>query len=409
MAKHDVKRRLLITTTILGIFFVGIFVGRVWGIQQDITSDGGAVDITKVVNLYATSRSSEVEFDQFWKVWDRVKEKHVSQPVNEVDLFYGAIQGMVDGLDDPYSVYLPPKKAEEFASDLSGEFEGIGAEVGKKDDVLTIIAPLPGSPAEKAGLKAGDKIFAIDAEEAYSKTIEEAITKIRGKKGTPVTLTIVRQGIQGTKDYQIIRDKINVPTVIWEMKEDAIAYLRVLYFNEHTWKEFDTAVKAIQKEKPSGLILDLRSNPGGYLDTSVQVASEWVPSGQVVVKEIFNNGKKNEYKSQGKYRFANMKTVVLVDGGTASGAEIVAGALQDYDLATIIGQKTYGKGSVQDFEILPDGSALKLTVAKWFTPEEQVIDKQGVVPDVVVPAPTDEEIEAKKDIVLEKGIQLLKE
>lgn len=408
MSESHTKKRILLSLLCAIIFFLGTFVGYTWSVKQAITSTDGAVDITKVVNLYAKTRSDEVSFEQFWKVWDKVKEKYVNQPVSDVDLFYGAIEGMVAGLNDPYSIYLKPQKAEEFTKDLSGEFEGIGAEVGKKDEVLTIIAPLPGSPSEKAGLKAGDKIFAIDGEESYNKTVEEAITKIRGEKGTAVVLTIVREGVEGTKDYSIIRNTINIPTVSWKMQNESIAYLRVYYFNEHTWKEFDTAVKEIQKKKPKGLILDLRSNPGGYLETSVQVASEWVAPGQIVLKEVFNNGKKNDYTSQGAYRFANMKTMALVDGGTASGAEIVAGALQDYKAATIIGQKTYGKGSVQDFEILPDGSALKLTIAKWFTPHEQVIDKQGIIPDVAIEVSTEEKPAEEKDIVLEKALELLR-
>ncbi len=402
------KTRFIQSIVCIGVLMAGIFIGRVWTIQDTLSNEEGVVEISKVVNLYAKTRSNEVNFDQFWKIWDKIKEKHVNQPVNDVDLFYGALEGLVAGLNDPYSVYFPPKKAEEFTKDLSGEFEGIGAEVGNKDGVLTIIAPLPGSPSQKAGLKMGDTIFAIDGMESYKKTVEEAIAKIRGKKGTSVVLTIIREGVSGTKDYTITRDRISVPTVEWKMQEGKIAYLHVLYFNEHTWKEFDTAVKAIQKENPKGILLDLRSNPGGYLDTSVQVASEWIKPGNVVVKEVFINGKKNQYDSQGAYRFANIKTVVLVDGGTASGAEIVAGALQDYKAATIVGQKTYGKGSVQDFEVLPDGSALKLTIAKWFTPHEQVIDKQGIVPDVIVEMPKVQENVPTKDIVLEKGLELLK-
>jgi len=408
MPESYTRKRIVLFFLCAAIFFLGMFIGHTWSVKQVLTNTAGTVDITKVVNLYGRNRSDKVSFDQFWKVWDKVKEKYVNQPVDDVDLFYGAIEGMVAGLNDPYSVYFKPEKAEEFTKDLSGEFEGIGAEVGKKEEMITIIAPLPGSPAEKAGLKSGDIIFAIDGEDVLDVSVDEAIAKIRGKKGTPVVLTIAREGVVGTKEYSVIRDTINIPTVTWKMQTDSIVYLRVHYFNEHTWSQFDEAVKEIKKKNARGLILDLRSNPGGYLETSVQVASEWVPPGQLVLKEVFNNGKKNEYTSQGAYRFANMKTMVLVDEGTASGAEIVAGALQDYRAATIIGQKTYGKGSVQDFEILPDGSALKLTIAKWFTPNEQQIDKHGIVPDVTIELPVEEKTTTPKDLVLEKALEFLK-
>ncbi len=393
-------------------FGLGVLVGSFWTVKKQVTGDNGDVEITKVLNLYSQSRSTEVDFDQFWELWDKVKSKYVKQPVDEVKLFYGALAGLVQGLEDPHSVYFPPKEAGEFAESLSGKFEGIGAEIGMKGNQLEIIAPLPQSPAEKAGLKPGDKIYKINEEETYGMSLDKAISKIRGPGGTEVKLTISHEGLEKIAEIKIIRATINIPTVVWEMKDGSLVYLRVSYFNENTWEEFDKAVKAILLKNPRGLILDMRSNPGGYLETAVEVGSEWVKEG-LLVSEKGSDGLENKHESRGSHRFLGLKTVVLVDEGTASGSEIVAGALQDYGLAKVVGKKTYGKGSVQDFEALPDGSALKLTVAYWYTPKGRIIEKEGIVPDVVLEEmvkeikTADGKIEIK-DLGLEKAIELLK-
>ena len=395
------------------IFGAGIAVGGILVVRQSVLNEQGEVQIDKVLDLYSKTRSSEVSFDQFWEVWDNIKEKHVNKEIKDVDLMYAAIQGLVAGVGDPYSVYFPPQEAETFAKDLAGEFDGIGAEIGLRDDILTVIAPLPQSPAEKAGLQPGHQILAIDDEDTYGMTIEAAVSKIRGKKGTPVMLTIKKSEETTSKTISIIRDVINVPTVVYEVKEKNIAYLRIHYFNGETWKEFDNAVRNIIKQNPKGLILDLRSNPGGFLDTSIDVASEWIGSG-VIVSERLRNGDTTTHTSTGSHRLQGIKTIVLVDGGTASGSEIVAGALQDYGVATIIGQTTYGKGSVQDFEPFADGSALKLTIATWFTPKQRQIDKHGIEPDIIVdplfeiPDDTKKGQETIKDFGIEKAIELLK-
>lgn len=377
------KRTWLWPVITLVVFIVGIQVGKMMSVQEALFSDSGAVDINKVVNLYSNTRSEEVNFDQFWDVWDRVKEQHVEQPVQDVALFYGALQGMVAGLDDPYSVYLPPEQAAAFARDLAGSFEGIGAEIGIRDQLLQVIAPLPDSPAQQAGLRPGDTILAIDGAETFGMSLEEAVLLIRGEKGTEVVLTITRNGFGTAEDVSIVRDTISVPTVTAEMFDEGIAYIRISHFNQETWDEFDTAVKELLPSNPRGIILDVRSNPGGFLETAIDVASEWVESG-IIVSEGLVDAEKKDFLTRGRHRFAGTPTVVLIDEGSASGSEIVAGALGDNNAATIIGAQSFGKGSVQDFQILPDGSALKLTIAKWFTPNGDVIDGEGIVPDVIV-------------------------
>lgn len=366
---------------IIVIFGLGVVSGRAWEVKAIRSAElGSDVTIQDVINLYGKTRSSNVDFNQFWDVWNLVKESYVDQPVDEVKLFYGAIQGLVGGLNDPYSMYFPPQEAKEFAASLAGEFEGIGAEVGYEGKELTIVAPLAQSPAEKAGLKSGDRILKIDGEETTNMSLGQAVTKIRGKGGTSVTLSIYRPDTEEIKDYTIVRDTIIVPSVEFSMK-GTVAYIRLNQFNDDTWPGFDKAIKDLKKQNATGVILDMRGNPGGYLETAIQVASEWIPEG-VIVREKNSKGGEVVHNTEGSHRLAGLPTVVLVDDGSASGSEIVAGALKDYKVATIMGQKTFGKGSVQDFGPLPDGSAIKITIAKWFTPLGNQIDKTGIVPDV---------------------------
>ncbi|MFH0857264.1 MAG: S41 family peptidase [Candidatus Magasanikbacteria bacterium] len=410
MKNKEKMKRLSLAIVLVLVFASGYFLGTSKNVFDNVTDDNGNVEITKVMNLYQKTRSEKVDFDQFWDLWKLVKENYVdTDKVTDVDLFYGALEGLVAGLDDPHSLYLPPSDAEEFATSLSGKFEGIGAEIGVKEDRLLVVAPLKDSPAEKAGLKSGDFIVAIDDEETYGLAVDEAVTKIRGEKGTQVVLSILRDGSETIEDISITRDTINIPTIALEMKENNIAYVRLSYFNQDTASEFNKVVKEIISKNPSGIILDMRMNPGGYLDAAISVASEWVESG-TIVKEVFSDDTAKEYPSEGNHRLASIKTIVLVDEGTASGSEIVAGALQDYGKATLVGVKTYGKGSVQSFEVFSDGSALKLTVAEWLTPKDRHINKIGIEPDVIVENMFEVKNEATGDVIdhgYDKAVELL--
>jgi len=387
-------------------FGLGILVGQSIIVKKQLENENGQIEVSKVINFNRTmNRSDSVDFSQFWEVWDRIKAKYVSKDIKDVDLFYGAIEGLVYSLGDPYSVYMVPKVAEDFANDLSGEFEGIGAEIGIKSGQLTVVSPLADSPAEKAGLRAGDKIMAINKENTFGMDVNTAVGKIRGQAGTEVVLTITRNGAAKAFDVTIIRAKINVPSVTFEWKGDKVAYIRILQFNEDTSVIFDRYAQKAVNEKAKGIVLDLRNNPGGFLDAAVTMASEWVNEG-AIVSEKSETGYSRDHETIGEHRLTGIRTIVLVNGGSASASEIVAGALKDHGQATVIGEKTFGKGSVQDFETFSDGSALKLTVAEWYTPAGKNINKEGIIPDIEVKQEWEKE-GVNEDVMLDRAVDII--
>lgn len=326
----------------------------------------------------------DVDFKEFWEVWDTLKENYVDQgEVTDKKIFYGALRGMVASLGDPYTVFMSPKIAKDFSDDLAGTFEGIGAEIGIKNDILTVIAPLPDMPAEKAGLMAGDMILKIDGESTAGIYIDDAVRKIRGEKGTEVVLSIARKGVDEIIDIPIIRGAIMVKSVYTHMRDDGIFVIEISNFNNDTEDLFNQAVREAIKLNPKGIILDLRNNPGGYLETAIEVASEWIEDG-IIVTEKYTDDKKTDHLARGRARLKSYKTVVLVNGGSASASEIVSGALKDYGMARIVGEQTFGKGSVQTLVDLEDGSSLKITVAKWLTPSGLNINKEGISPQIKV-------------------------
>ena len=356
-----------------------------------------------IVNL---KEENFINQELFQSVESYIKKNYIKQPVDDKTLFYGAIKGMAESLEDPYSVFLDPEEMSKFLEGMAGEFQGVGIEIGIKNDVLTVIAPLDQTPAQKAGIQAGDKIYAIDKKSASGMSPDEAATLIRGEKGTPVVLTIWRKGWEQPKDFEIIREVIKVKTVKWETKGKDIAYLKISTFSDKTWQEFKKTASEILAAKPKALILDLRNNSGGYLETAVDIAGYWTRNSIVTFSENAK-GEKKEYRAKGRGEFAGLKIVVLINEGSASGAEILAGALKDYKKAVLIGETTFGKGSVQEIEAYQDGSGLKLTVAHWFTPTGSLIDEIGIKPDIEVIS-TFEDFNKDKDPQLEKALEYLK-
>lgn len=333
---------------------------------------------------------SRIDMTEFWKVWDLLDDRFISasstKVVSDEDKLYGAIAGLVSAYGDPYTVFFPPVQSAAFAEDISGNFSGIGMEVGSREGVITVIAPLVGTPADKAGLMSGDLIVKIDDVSTQDMPIEEAVKRIRGEKGTVVKLTIFRQGEIETKDISVTRDTITIPTVKTEQREKT--FIISLYsFNAVSEVKMQEALEEYKRSNATKLVLDLRGNPGGYLQSAVSIASFFLPTGKVVVRERMSEaGEEKLYRSQGRTLGARApeKMVVLIDSGSASASEILAGALQEHGYATLIGVNSFGKGSVQELVDIPDGSSLKVTVARWFTPNGVSISLNGLSPDITI-------------------------
>lgn len=365
----------------------------------------------KVINQ--NEQPQVVDYNLLWDAMKVVNDKYIERPVNAQKLLYGAVKGAIDAVGDPYTTFFEPKQLENFQTNLKGSFEGIGAVVGKKDGNIVIVSPLDESPAAKAGLKAKDIIGKVNGELVNDWSVEQAVDKIRGTKGTKVTLTIIREGKDKPFDVTIVRDTIKVKSVKWEIKEvtqngqtKKIAIINLSQFGDDTNGLFSQAVNDILKQNVQGIILDERNNPGGYLQVAVNLGSLWLENGKVVVTEARSDGSNTKYNAEGNNRLAGIKTVVLINGGSASAAEILAGALHDYNAATLVGEKSFGKGSVQEIVNLPEGGGVKVTVAKWITPGGINLNHNGLNPDVEVKL-TDEDATAGKDPQMDKATEEL--
>jgi carboxyl-terminal processing protease len=347
-----------------------------------------------------------VDFSLFWDAWKIIQEKYADREnLNEKDMVFGAIEGMVKSLKDPYTVFMKPEQAKQFQDDVSGSFSGIGAEIGIRRDTLTVISPLEDSPAQKAGLRAGDRILKIGDTVTSDMTVNEAVNIIRGPKGTAVKLTISRATEDEVKEITITRDDIKIPTIKWELKNDKIAYIQLFNFGQTAPSEFRNKITEVLRSPADRIIFDLRNNPGGYLEVAQDLTGWFVDSGSIVAIEDFGNGiEAREYRSSGNSVLKSMPIVVLMNEGSASASEIMAGALRDLRGIKLIGTKSYGKGSVQELTNLREGTSLKVTIAKWLTPSKKSIMNEGLEPDIKVEF-TKDDIENMRDPQLDKAIE----
>lgn len=408
MLNFDWKRYTKVYLVLVAVFLLGLsFAG---GTYYGYENRPAVEKVLNVLGQNPPPQFQEVDLNIFWDVWSRLEERYVDRAkVDRKELIYGASAGLARALKDPYTEFLRPVETKQFQEDIKGSFSGIGAEIGIRKGTLTVIAPLKDSPAERAGLKAGDKILKVDDTTTADLTLDEAVRLIRGPKGTEVRLTVLRDSFDKTKEFKIIRDLIKVQILTTEKKSDGIFVIKLHSFTESSGFEFRKAVQEFYESGSQKLILDLRNNPGGFLVMSVDIASWFLPAGEVVAKERFADGSEDVYRSSGYKFLENVPLVVLVNEGSASASEIVAGALRDVKGAKLVGTKTFGKGSVQEVVPLTGGASLKVTIAKWLTPKGVEINGTGLEPDVKVELPKEEDQDPKKDLIMERGIEVLKE
>lgn len=336
----------------------------------------------KAVEVGAPARA---EFNKLYEAYDKIEGGYYKK-VDQETLVNGAINGMIDALEDPYSDYMNKDEALQFHEGVSSSFEGIGAEIQEQDGFIMIVSPIKGSPAEKAGLKPNDMVMSVDGKSIQGMSASEAVLLIRGEKGTKVKLEVKRNGLDKTQEMTIVRDEIPIETVYTELDKNKIAHIQITSFSEHTAEELNTALADVEKKGVKGIVLDLRQNPGGLLDQAIKMANFFVPEGKNIVQIESNDGKVQAYKAEGGNNIT-LPTVVLIDSGSASASEILAAALHESANIPLIGEKSFGKGTVQSAEDFSDESNLKLTTAKWLTPNGTWIHEKGIEPDTAVKLP----------------------
>lgn len=407
-------RKILIIIVILSL--AAGFGGGILFIQYKTAGTDDSLDFVKQLINQEAGQPDKVDFSLFWDAWNALNKKYVNRnKINTQDLVYGAIKGMVNSLDDPYTVFFEPESSKKFQEVISGAFGGVGIEIGKRNNTLTVIAPIKNTPAFRAGIKSGDKIIKIDSKSTADMPVDEAVNLIRGKPGTKVTLTISNGD---TKPIELTRETIKIPTVEWQMLEKnnkRIAFLQIFAFNQNVDSEFKQAAEEILKSGADSLIIDLRNNPGGLLDSAINLAGWFLNRNKTVTIEEFADGTRNEFVSDGNGALKTYPTVLLINNGSASASEILSGALHDNMGIKLVGEKTFGKGSVQELEKFSDGSSLKVTIAKWLTPSGISISEKGIEPDIKVEIPAKDIEENKfelgvpdKDPQLDKAIDLLR-
>lgn len=396
---------IVIAVALGGVFLVGVY----YGYEQRPEVD----KVTGLINK-DFEESAKVDFATFWRAWNLIDEKYMfengttTEKITSQDRVWGAISGLVDSLGDPYTVFLPPVENKRFEDDIAGNFTGVGMEIGIKNDVLTVVSPLSNSPAMKAGIKAGDQIVKIDDKLTTGMSSDEAVNLIRGEKGKPVKFVLLREGSEKTIELTVIREVITVPALESEKLSSGVFVIRLHNFSAPSPDDFRDALQEFVDAKTDKLILDLRGNPGGYLEAAVDMASWFLPVGKPIVIEKHSNSEENKtYRSKGYNVFnENLKMVILVDQGSASASEILAGALSEYDKAVLIGEKTFGKGSVQELVPLTDDSSIKITVAKWYTPNGHSISQSGLEPNIKVSI-GEEDVKAGRDPQQEAAVEYL--
>jgi len=377
------------------------------GILPTSTSTESMLDLeTLVLENDSTPQDLKKIFKPFWEAWGYVHDQYVDQPVDDVAMMRGAIEGMLKSLRDQHTSYIYPDELLQDQMSMEGEYEGIGAWVDTQAEFLTIISPMPGSPAEAAGLKPGDQVIAINGEDMTGIDGGVVVRKVLGPEGTKVTLTTRREDVEEPLEFTITRAKITLPSVESKMLDKDIAYVQLITFRQTTDKDLHKALEDLLSKKPKGLILDLRGNPGGLLQTAIDVASEFIRKG-VIMYEDYGNGFRQEYKAKGNGLATDIPMVVLINEGSASASEIVAGAIQDYQRGALIGMTSFGKGSVQNWIPLSDDQGgVRITIARWLTPKEHTIHEVGIKPDYEVKL-TEEDFKAKRDPQLDKAIEIL--
>ncbi|MBW6471533.1 MAG: S41 family peptidase [Anaerolineaceae bacterium] len=391
---------------VFGSFSGGFLVGQAFPLLNQNKTTATTTALTN--STFSTSSSEELDtlFQPFWETWNYVNDQYVDQPVDQTIMMRGAITGMLESLGDPHTSYMDPEMFRQQNTPLQGEYEGIGAWVDVTGEYIIIISPMPNSPAEKQGLKPEDQVIAVDGEDMTGIEGNLVLRRILGEAGTDVTLTIFRSSTNETFDVTITRQKITIPSVSGEILEDGIAYIQLINFGEKTHQDLRDILKDLLKQKPVGLILDMRNNGGGYLNTAIDVASEFVSQSPIMYEE-FGDGERITYKAKPNGLATEIPLVVLINEGTASASEITAGAIQDYGRGVLVGKKSYGKGSVQNWVTLQnDQGAIRVTIARWLTPNERQINSLGLEPDYEIEI-TEEDIQAERDTQLEKAIELL--
>ena len=403
----NIKKNKLLIFFALGViaaFGLGLLVG------ESISSKTASG--TSGVKVSLSSGKEPLDLDAFWRANEVLSQKFVpttasSSVPSDADKVWGAIEGLAASYADPYTVFFPPKESKDFNDEVRGDFSGVGMEIAIKDKVLTVVAPLKNTPAEQAGIKAGDLILKIDKKFTAGMAVEDAVSLIRGPKGSTVVLTIKKPDINEPKEISVVRNTITIPTIDTKLRPDGVFVISLYNFSANSPTLFRGALREFIASGTDKLVLDLRNNPGGYLEAAADMASFFLPVGKTIVREEFGDKNEQVVRSFGYNIFTeNLKMVILINEGSASASEILAGALREHGVAKLVGEKSFGKGSVQELIPLTPETSLKVTIARWLTPNGHSISENGIKPDIEAKI-TKEDIEKKRDPQLEKAASVL--